>query len=248
MKKSIIIGIVIVVLIFSGVLGYFLFFKGDGVMLAPKTGTLYVSSTPSGASVYLDGVLKGLTPKAISGLSLKNYNITISKSGYQNFFTVKKIVAGSNYLNVTLVPVAQTGTLYISSIPSDAKVFVDGAPKNNTPVTISGLAIGSHRIEVWKQGYESYYDAAKNIVAGNNSLNVTLVPIAQTGTLYITSIPSDADVYLDGSPRNKTPVIIDGLNLGTYYVLISKAGYNDSGTHKTIVAGNNSLNVILIPL
>jgi hypothetical protein len=41
-----------------------------------------VSSTPSEASIYLDGVYRGTTPKTIFDVPVRNHSILLTKSGY----------------------------------------------------------------------------------------------------------------------------------------------------------------------
>ena len=66
-------------------------------------GSLYASSTPSSASVYVDNVLKGLTPKLISNLSIGSHTIKFTKTGYYDYSDVKKIYANQiTYINATL--------------------------------------------------------------------------------------------------------------------------------------------------
>ena len=66
------------------------------------TGSLYVTSTPANASLYVDSVYKGVTPYTVSNLTLGNHNVVLTRMGYNNYSTTKTIVAGSNILNVSL--------------------------------------------------------------------------------------------------------------------------------------------------
>ena len=61
------------------------------------TGTLKVSSTPTGANVYVDGVLKGVTPS--SGylsvtLSAEVHTLQVTKTGYIDAITGISITSG----------------------------------------------------------------------------------------------------------------------------------------------------------
>ncbi len=53
-----------------------------GAFLMPLNGTLYVESTPAGASVYINGEYMGKTPLKLS-LKPGNYTVKIEESGYQ---------------------------------------------------------------------------------------------------------------------------------------------------------------------
>ncbi|MDO8740133.1 MAG: PEGA domain-containing protein [Candidatus Woesearchaeota archaeon] len=67
-----------------------------------KTGSLYVTSNPSGAAINADGVYKGTTPKTIS-LSAGVHKINVAKSGYETYYTALNIYAGKTFkINVIL--------------------------------------------------------------------------------------------------------------------------------------------------
>lgn len=52
-----------------------------------------------------------------------------------------------------------------------------------------------------------------------------LAALSPFGGLYITSLPADADVWIDGSYIGRTPVLIDGLRAGKHSVTVTKAGW-----------------------
>lgn len=54
---------------------------------ATPTGTLSVSSTPAGSSVYLDNVYKGTTPLNLENIPTGTYNLIIKMSGYDDWHT-----------------------------------------------------------------------------------------------------------------------------------------------------------------
>ena len=85
-------------------------------LAAQITGSLIVASYPSSASLYVDGAYKGLTPMTVSGLSVGNHAVSVTKSGYNTYSTSKYVYVGSNSLNVTLNPVANvTNVTYAAS-------------------------------------------------------------------------------------------------------------------------------------
>jgi hypothetical protein len=52
-----------------------------------------------------------------------------------------------------------------------------------------------------------------------------LAALMPFGGLYITSLPTGADVWIDGSYIGRTPVLIDGLRVGKHTVTVTKAGW-----------------------
>jgi serine/threonine protein kinase len=47
----------------------------------------------------------------------------------------------------------------------------------------------------------------------------------ETGTVVVNTVPADASVYLDGSDRGKTPLVIDDVSPGIHHVSIEANGY-----------------------
>jgi uncharacterized protein YjfI (DUF2170 family) len=57
-------------------------------------GSLAVSTSPSGAQLYVDGVLKGITPATIPGLSAGTHVLLLKMDGFQDLPTTITITAG----------------------------------------------------------------------------------------------------------------------------------------------------------
>ncbi len=64
-------------------------------------------------------------------------------------------IAASAYLLIKKTSLFHhgTATLHISSIPSDAAVYIDGEEKCRTPCTVSDIEAGSHKIKVVRELY-----------------------------------------------------------------------------------------------
>ncbi|MBQ0106453.1 MAG: PEGA domain-containing protein [Methanocorpusculum sp.] len=124
------------------------------VDLAPiqQNGYLSVSSSPSSASVYIDGSYEGTTPLN-EALSPGTHSVRVTKNGYSSYSTSVRIYEGqTNSINVSLSPVTSTGYLSVSSTPKYADVYVDGSYMGQTPLTIS-FDTGSNTVTFKKSGY-----------------------------------------------------------------------------------------------
>ncbi|MDO5845648.1 MAG: PEGA domain-containing protein, partial [Methanocorpusculum sp.] len=127
-----------------------------GLVLRQYSGTLAISSSPSGASVYLGGEYKGITPLTIFGLSDGNYSLTLTKEGYNTYSTTVRVTSGKTTTeNCALTRIAITGSLVITSSPSGASVYVDDVYQGLTPKTVYGLSAGNHVVCIEKFGYFS---------------------------------------------------------------------------------------------
>jgi hypothetical protein len=217
---------------------------------APSTGSLYVASDPSGARIYIDGSYRGTTSMIFSGLTTGSHTIRISQSGYSDYSTSATIYAGQiRTVSVALIPLTpepdQTGSLSLASSPAGADVYIDGSYRGITPVTLSGLTSGSHTIVISQYGYTDYSTTATIYAEQTRTVSVTLISSspapAHTGSITITSSPSGADVYLDGtSYRGITPVTFSGLTTGSHTIRISQSGYTDYSTTATVYGGQTT--------
>ena len=78
----------------------------------PTTGSLSVSSTPSGASIYLDGSYQGKTPKTIPDVSAGSHYIELKLDGYNPWSDRINVMTGStSYISVQLIPTATIPTI-----------------------------------------------------------------------------------------------------------------------------------------
>lgn len=78
----------------------------------PTTGSLSVSSTPSGARIYLDGSYQGKTPKTFSDVSVGSHYIELKLEGYNLWSDRINVMTGStSYISVQLIPTATIPTI-----------------------------------------------------------------------------------------------------------------------------------------
>jgi hypothetical protein len=117
--------------------------------------------------------------------------------------------------------------LEIVSVPAGAAVSVDQRVQNGvTPLRISGLESGrSYDLRVELSGYlpwEATYHASPGAVRHI----AVLRPI--TGEVHVASVPTSADVWLDGVPIGKTPLTVSSLTVGRHVKLrVGLPGYRE---------------------
>ena len=121
-----------------------------------STGTLVVSSTPSGAQVVLDGTSTGkTTPATITSVTAGSHSVKLSLSGYADT-TVSVTVATNQTTSVslTLRQTVSTGSLYVYTAPSGAIIYLDGATTGqSTPATLLNVATGQRSVKLTLGGY-----------------------------------------------------------------------------------------------
>ncbi|MFD3006128.1 PEGA domain-containing protein [Thermus tengchongensis] len=189
----------------------------------PATATLAVDSRPQGAEVYLDGRLSGRTPVSLS-VNPGRHEVELRLSGYQPYrVTVNPRPGERVQVFAQLVPERRQGTLAVTSSPSGAEVYVEGALRGRTPLSLS-LPEGRYAVELRLSGYETYRATVQVRRGETTRLDVRLNPIPRTGTLLLESSPTGAEAYVNGAFRGRTPLRLV-LDEGTYRVELRAPGY-----------------------
>ncbi|OGD83537.1 hypothetical protein A2165_04460 [Candidatus Curtissbacteria bacterium RBG_13_40_7] len=129
-----------------------------------KPAALQVTSTPE-ASVFLDGKHLGKTPFFSDQLKAGEYllKITVSEASFIDKITLTSgtLTVVNRELNNNFL--AQSGEtlwlkpsedgLFISSLPQDADLTIDGKSYGKTPALVNGLTDGEHKVALSKPEY-----------------------------------------------------------------------------------------------
>ncbi len=117
-------------------------------------------------------------------------------------------------------------TLNVTSNPSGAGLYFDGAYVADTPCDVKDISRGNHKVRVTKKKYKVYAETVYIAKGEKKRLRVELVP-EPYGDLLIKSIPSGAEVYLEGDKKGSTPLTLERVEKGSKGVKAIKQGYED---------------------
>lgn len=218
-------------------------------------GYISVSSSPSGASVSVDGTYRGISPATITEYP-GTHSVLVQLTGYSDYSQQVYVTADTTqFVTVALVPVppVSAGSLLVISSPPVANVYLDGSYRGQTDsggsLVIPGLSPRSYQVEVSKVRYYDY-TATVPVNSGQQAyLKATLVPVSPTvapttppvpggtGSLSISSSPSGAQVFIDNVFRGYTPSVYDGLAPGMHSVTLKNPGYADYQGEFQVVTG-----------
>jgi hypothetical protein len=107
------------------ILGVFL--CGCTAPLPEKTGSIKITSTPTGAEVYLDKEYRGTTPNTISAVPAGNHTVELRERGYKSWSQDITVTSGSAVsVSPSLVPVAVT-------VPTTGPTITPGVTKKDVP-------------------------------------------------------------------------------------------------------------------
>jgi len=148
-----------------------IFLCGCMTPLPEKTGTVKITSSPSGAEVYLDNEYHGTTPGTISAVPTGNHTVEIRANAYNDWFQNITVTSGSTTsVSTTLIPV-------LTTIPTTPLVTTTTMTKKDVPqIHIDGYwtwpAIRSYTspepVLVHVEGSNVGYADARDVTASAN--------------------------------------------------------------------------------
>jgi PKD repeat protein len=221
------------------------------VTVTATAGTLAISSTPPGAIVFIDNVVKGITPVTLTDTAAGSHTLLLTRTGYEDYtriFTIES--SGPATIGATLarstpvpttLPYSSYGSIAVTSIPPGATIILDDQLRGTAPAVIQDVLPGNHVITLTLHGYNDWSQVipagSGHIAAVNAFLVVSGENPAGSGSLAVTSDPPGADIYIDGGFKGVSPVTISGLSAGNHAISVKLQGYEDNTTSITITAG-----------
>jgi hypothetical protein len=145
------------------------------------TANLTVSSTPSGAEIWINNTDQGVTTTGWFILNPGIYTVMLTKPGYEDYIEIITLSSNQNAI-VQGNLISLTGNLDISSTPSGAEIFLapTGSPLVDqgivTPNTISLTPLTYD----YKLTHIDYYDATGSFTITSGFitiLNISLTPL-----------------------------------------------------------------------
>ena len=88
----------------------------------PTTGIVIVHSSPVGASILIDGVYSGTTPRTVEGVPAGNHILRLSLSGYNDYEGSIYVVRGTGGTGIRHAPASGPG--HVSAAPTQSVVTV----------------------------------------------------------------------------------------------------------------------------
>lgn len=152
-------------------------------------------------------------------------------------------LAGEQMEGSEVITRSGDASLYVITEPEGARLFLDGQfLEGRTPRTFENLPPGAHRVEARKDDLVG----RQEVTLESHKVARLTVKLEKPRTLLkISSMPSDAEVYLGREPDYKshpdqlTPAIFEDLEGKNVLVSLFKVGYRDT-SFEAQLAGNQS--------
>lgn len=195
-----------------------------------------ITSHPSGASVIIDGVDRGVTPVTIFDLAPGRHHLKYRLSGYverDRFFRVgeEPVVERNEVL------VEEKGLLLIKTDPEGCSVISEGVTIGETPLLVSTLPVKDvHDLVLRKAGYQ---DQVMRVRFEGRTPQVREEKLTlASGIVTIMSEPAGAMVTVNGIQRGTTPLKVVGVPKGRALVKFELEGFASETRELAIAAGD----------
>lgn len=150
------------------------------VTLGQPDAHLVLRSEPAGADATVAGTHLGRTPVEIDLPSGIAHQVMVSAPGFKNWIQAVFAEPGRRLsVLARLQPIL--ARVSVQGEPAGAEVIVDGAPRGKSPRSLE-LSATEHRIEVRKEGFETFKGVVTPEAGLDRTVQYRLAPAGQTNT------------------------------------------------------------------
>lgn len=201
--------------------------------LDADAGWLTVRVEPAVAAVVkVDGREVGPTPLERQLVPSGTHELEVACDGYASYIETLTLQAKDTREILARLKALPT-ELSLTSQPPGVRIYVDDQLRGETPLTLTDLAPGEHRVRAERRGYEAQ---ARTLRLDRNSrLTDEFRMQKNSGKLVIVTQPADAKVFVDGEEIGATragasdvlsaALEVDFIAAGSRQVKILREGY-----------------------
>jgi hypothetical protein len=234
--------------------------KPDGLELTPAvstpvpTATVLPAATPTAAPTVtpLPTVKKSApTPKRAESVPTVAPTVapTDTVVPIATVVPTVSVTAAPTVISVptaTAIPTVSTpsnlGTLNLTSIPADAEVLINGKLIGRTPVREYALKAGVYTVKFVYQEQSS----EQRITLTAGKLTELTYRFEGFGSIQIQATRSGSDIFVNGEFAGLSPFLLEGLEPGTYTIIVRRTGY--AMAEKTVTLAKGEHQEVLITI
>jgi hypothetical protein len=198
------------------------------------SGELDLRSRPTGASIKVDGVSHGRTPRVVGDLSPGQHRV-VMRHGAQQLEETLTVPAGSTLQFAAAFPAEagpKGGWLSVKS-PVELSVLEDGVVIGTTRADRTMLPVGRHSLEFVNQTLG--YRATRTIEIAEGKV-ATITPELPRVAVNINALPW-AEVWLGDRKLGDTPIAALALPLGVHQMVFKHPSLGERRETVTVAAG-----------
>ena len=206
------------------------------------SGVVNVTSSPAGAEVTVNGVVRGVTPVTVTDVAKGRATVTLKLAGYANATRELSLRAGDEQ-TLFIELEGNPGSLRLSAVPDTARLYVDGVAQGRGPVGLANLKPGDYVVRAELDGYGP---VEKTVTVGNGqSVTEELRLESVMGRIEVRSYPVGAQVLLDGrivgvtkssdpNAEQSEVFAIENVLEGEHVVTVRKDGFAEKVKHPKV--------------
>ena len=193
----------------------------------------------SNAKIYINDKQYSMKSDSRVLLTEGTYNVKVTGSNTMDITKQVNVVPD----NPTVVDLSKiqvkTGVLNISSNVDGYKLYLNDKEQNTGESPL--LEYGTYTVKATKDGYKNFTSSV-TIDSDTNTLNIKMKKSETGGTLNLNSVPSSAEIYIDGSYAG-TGSVSRSVALGSYVVECKADGYNSDKKQINVSADGQVINL-----
>ncbi len=204
---------------------------------APATGQIRVQSQPAGATVFVDGVHRGVAPLTVSELTPGDHEVVLNGQGASATHKVSVQAGATASLNAplapTAAPAAATGGWLAVKVPFTVEIREAGNLIGTSESNRLMLSAGRHELEFTNPTLSYRTTRTVQVVAGR----VTPVSLElPKGVLNVNATPW-AEVWIDGQRVGETPIGNLAVSIGAHEILFRHPQLGEKRHAVSVTAG-----------
>ena len=196
------------------------------------------------AEIWMNGEKKGIGSwKGEIGAGI--YEFEAKKEGYRSTSLTQEIKASPEMQMIQLQsPTPIFGEINLTSNPLMSDVYIDGVPSGQTPLILSDVLIGKHKIRITHDGYRDY---VSDVFVEEGKVSEIDAVLTTTVSVTIKCNNPDADFYiddrLDGKASGKKII-----EVGKHKIEVKSKAYDNFAVYNEIIDFNGSMATLDIKL
>ncbi len=193
----------------------------------------------SNAKIYINDKQYSMKSDSRVLLTEGTYNVKVTGSNTMDITKQVNVVPD----NPTVVDLSKiqvkTGVLNISSNVDGYKLYLNDKEQDTGESPL--LEYGTYTVKATKDGYKDFTSSV-TIDSDTNTLDIKMKKSETGGTLNLNSVPSSAEIYIDGSYAG-TGSVSRSVALGSYVVECKADGYNSDKKQINVSADGQVINL-----
>jgi hypothetical protein len=211
---------------------------------APAVAKLDLQTTDgsaTGADVKIDGVSKGTIPNAFD-LPAGRHQVDVNKLGYKEWSQWFDLAEGEHHTHDVGLARAEapTGALLVTS-DAGGDVYVDGVRKDVAPAIITGVSAGDHVIEVRKEGLAPWRQNVTVPAGQQVKVSAVFGAAASSGSLRVIASEPDAEIFVDGEDKGRSPANVATIKAGDHIVEARKPKFKPVQQTVHVAQGDSAI-------